>query len=368
VSSADQPKWAECYQQAQAACQQNDLPAVEKALKEGLGYASRDSAPDMDKGQMQFSLGWCYHAQGRLPEAHHEYSQALITFRRSSGEKSAKVGDVLHNLGSVCCDMKRPSEAQSLLLQALEIKKATPGEQHPDVVELKSMLAELGHVPAPEKLAEPVEQTGLAHRRRLPRGVVPTVDDLNVQGVVARADAAKNPSPDQPLVGATYVLFPVSLWKMAIMSWVTYGWYLLAWQYMNWLCVNKLRGKKEPEGVTVLNVVLFSIILIFPLLRRMRASGQKLGFHEPLPAILLAISFLAVCILAAVGDRLLPIPFSLGGLTFLPLLVVQRYANALNATVMPQGVKNDKLSGLNWLAIVIGGGLQVFAVVGFFTK
>jgi len=374
MTSGYRPQWAECYERARLACERNDLQVVEAALKEGLSYASRDAAPEMDLGQMRFSLGWCFHAQGRLPEAEQEYSQAEKIFMRCGGEQSPKVADVFHNLGSLYCDMGQPAKAKPLLLKALELKRATRGEDHPDVVELKSLLSGLPSVPMPERQPDPAPSAATPHRRRLPRGVCPTQDNLDVQDILAWAEsskkmtAAKSASTEQQLVGTNYVLFPVSLLKMTIMSWVTFGWYLIAWQYMNWMCINKLKGKKEPEGLTVLNVVFFGCFLIFPLCRRMRAAGQQMGFNEPLPAVPLAAAYILLTFLLALADHFLTFPIRLAAFGFLPLLVVQRYANALNAAVMPDCDKNDKFSGMNWVAIVIGGGIHVLAIVGPFIK
>jgi len=374
MNGGHRPQWAECYERARLACEKNDLQAVEAALKEGLSYASRDSAPEMDCGQMRFSLGWCFHAQGRLPEAEREYLQAKEIFTRCSGAQSPKVADVLHNLGSLYCDMDRTAEAEPLLLKALELKKVTRGENHPDVAELKSLLAGLPSVPVPERTPPPEPSAATPPRRRLPRGVVPTQDDLDVQSVAASVDksqrmsAAKKASSEPKLVGDNYVLFPVSLLKMTVMTWVTMGWYLIAWQYMNWLCLNKIKGKKEPEGITVLNVVLFSCFLIFPLCRRMRSTGQTMGFNEPLAAVPLATAYILLSILLVAVDHMFHLPINLGAFGFLPLLVVQRYANALNAFAIPDCEKNNKFSGLNWVAIVIGGGLHALAIAGFFMK
>jgi len=49
---------------------------------------------------------------------------------------------------------------------------------------------------------------------------------------------------------------------------------------------------------------------------------------------------------------------------FLPLLVVQRSINALNAAVTPEAPRNDKYSGLNVAMIVIGGLVLLLAILG----
>ena len=49
---------------------------------------------------------------------------------------------------------------------------------------------------------------------------------------------------------------------------------------------------------------------------------------------------------------------------FLPLLVVQRSINALNAAVAPDAPRNDSYSGLNILMIVVGGLFLLLVIWG----
>jgi hypothetical protein len=61
----------------------------------------------------------------------------------------------------------------------------------------------------------------------------------------------------------------------------------------------------------------------------------------------------------------LPDPYWLVSLLgFLPVLVAQRSVNGLNAEVAPDAPRNASYSGLNVVAIVIGGLLLVFAILG----
>lgn len=377
MSPKIQARWAECYERARLACEQNDLQTVETALKQGLDYTVSDGANESDKAQMQFSLGWCYHAQGRLEESYREYLQALECFEKHTGRNSRKVSDVLHNIGSLLSDMGRPSEARRFLLRALEIKRTIKGESHPEVVELQTLLS--ATEPAPASPPQPAPQPAAAHvhRRRLPRGIVPTQDNLSINEELkkpafhAQATAAQSPAAalaradrsqtdalatadGSPAVSAEdrFVFFPVSLPKLAIMSFVTFGWYLIGWQYMNWQCADKFNGKKSTPEITVLLVFLFGFILIFPMLLEIHKISKKLGYNRSFPAIPLGL----VAVLWAVIPCFLPSPFCLlSCLFFLPLLIVQSYVNDLNSALIPDCRKNDKLTVLNWVAVVIGG-------------
>jgi hypothetical protein len=61
----------------------------------------------------------------------------------------------------------------------------------------------------------------------------------------------------------------------------------------------------------------------------------------------------------------LPDPYWLVSLLgFLPVLVAQRSVNGLNAAVAPDAPRNASYSGLNVVAIVIGGLLLLFAILG----
>lgn len=369
MNTRNRAYWSQCYERARIACEQNDLQTVESALKEGINSAFSEGAPESDRAQMQFSLGWCYHAQGRLDEAYREYKEALSIFERTSGDRSQKAADVLHNFASLLIDMGRDAEAQPFLIKALEIKRANRGENHPEVLELKGLLsssqsnlANRHETAAPEAVSP-----SSTHKRRLPRGIVPTQENLSrpEEGMKKPVQASQqdSSSASSPILDS-YVFFPVSVPKMAIMSVVTFGWYLIGWQYMNWLCADKQLGKKSSQEATMLKVFLFGGILIFPLLIQMGKIGDRIGFRGAFPPL---IPLAILSLLWAIVPIFLPKPFQLLSIGhFIPMLAVQSYANSVNRSANPNYPANDKLTVLNWVAIVIGGSWQLLAIANAF--
>lgn len=173
------------------------------------------------------------------------------------------------------------------------------------------------------------------------------------------ADIRESFTPDPTSINCKdrSTFYYVSVKKLAIMSVVTFGIYALFWFYKNWSYVNE-HGKNK---VMPLARSIFSPITFYDLIKEIGKAGAAQGLPCKLPAALLAIVYLVVVLLdrSGMGDRL----FSLGGLFgflgFVPLLVVQRYVNTLN-TESPTPI-NSRFTVVNWIFIVIGGGLLVAA-------
>jgi len=53
-------------------------------------------------------------------------------------------------------------------------------------------------------------------------------------------------------------------------------------------------------------------------------------------------------------------------LSFIPLVVIQQRVNAINAACAPDVEINSRLSGLNIICIVLGGGALLLIVIGTF--
>jgi hypothetical protein len=150
--------------------------------------------------------------------------------------------------------------------------------------------------------------------------------------------------------------FAVSLTKLAVMSLCTFGFYELYWCYKQWDAV----GRREQEKLSPFWRAFFAPLWAFSLFPNIQQLTAQHGVPATWSGSGLALAFL----LLGAASRL-PDPLWLVSLfSFLPLLVVQRSVNTLNATVATSAERNDRYSGRNVVVIVIGAILLVLVVWG----
>ena len=150
--------------------------------------------------------------------------------------------------------------------------------------------------------------------------------------------------------------FAVSVPKLVVMSLCTFGIYEAYWAYKQW---NAYR-RREQEDLSPFWRAVFAPLFAFSLLPRIQRVTTTYG----VPATWSGSALATVYLLINISWRI-PGPFwLLSLLRFLPLVVVQRSINELNATVAPEAPRNDKYSGLNVAMIVIGGLFLLLAILG----
>lgn len=161
---------------------------------------------------------------------------------------------------------------------------------------------------------------------------------------------------DKPEIAAGEPLFfPVSLLKLALMSIATFGLYEVYWFYKNWKCVQRLDDARLNAPIRAIFYGLTSYWL-FARMREhaVRADGRSIA-AGPLA--------LAVFVLSATWR--LPDPWWLAGsLGFVPLLIVQRTANALNLAAAPDADRNSRFGGWNIAALVAGAIFLALVLIG----
>ena len=150
--------------------------------------------------------------------------------------------------------------------------------------------------------------------------------------------------------------FAVSLSKLSVMSLCTFGFYELYWCYKQW----DAGRRREQEELSPFWRAFFAPIWAFSLFSRIQQLTAKHGVPATWSGNGLALAFLLLGITWRLPDPLWLVSL----LTFLPLLVVQRSINVLNAVVAPSAERNDRYSGANVVVIVIGVILLVFAIWG----
>jgi hypothetical protein len=149
--------------------------------------------------------------------------------------------------------------------------------------------------------------------------------------------------------------FVVGPLKLVVMGTVTFGIYELYWLYQHW------RRVEERENIHALLRTLFAVVWCHALFRRIWESAETHGVRPPVPAGILSAAFILLTILARLPDPYWLVTF----LAVWPLAHVQVVANAVSAQLTPSSLdRNTRLTGLNWVAVVLGGVCWVLAVVG----
>jgi len=152
------------------------------------------------------------------------------------------------------------------------------------------------------------------------------------------------------------IFFPVSLLKLSLMSIATLGLYQVYWFYKNWKYVQKL-GDKVNAPLRALFYTLTSYWL-FKSIRQQAEDAQVGGLQA---------GFLALALFLLGSLWRLPDPWWVVGLgAFLPLLPVQSTVNELNRKLAPQADPNGRFGGWNIVALILGGILVLFALLGAF--
>ena len=148
--------------------------------------------------------------------------------------------------------------------------------------------------------------------------------------------------------------FAVSVSKLTVMSLCTFGLYELYWCYKQWDATRR----REQEVLSPFWRAVFAPLWAFSLFPRIQELTAKHGVPAAWSGSGLATAFLLLGATSRLPDPYWLVSF----LSFLPLVVVQRSVNTLNATVVPEAERNDRYSGANIVVIVIGGLLLLLAV------
>jgi hypothetical protein len=156
--------------------------------------------------------------------------------------------------------------------------------------------------------------------------------------------------------------FPVSVGKLVVMSVCTAGFYNLFWFYCNW----RLEEERDRFGdISPFWRTVFSVLFCHSMFERIRNAAERGRLARSHSA---GAATLAYILLTAVAPRLPGAWWMLCLASFAPLAVAQRTALAVNARERPDAPRNDRLTALNWLGIVVGGGLVTLAVLGTLTE
>jgi len=164
--------------------------------------------------------------------------------------------------------------------------------------------------------------------------------------------------PNAGPLPAEAVYFPVSCSKLAVMTMSTLGFYVIYWFYQNWNMERRRAGRGWPILLTA-----FAPLTSYLLFDAMRNSLVRHALPK-IDAGLLALMFLAFNVLFRLPDPY----WMLGTLWFVPLVTAQDSVNKLNEQVAPDAPRNERYSGWNIAAIVVGALIWLLVIAGFFLE
>src|SRR5215510_10043913 len=157
--------------------------------------------------------------------------------------------------------------------------------------------------------------------------------------------AARNPLP---------IYFPVSLRKLVVMNFCTWGGYQFYWFYENW----KIIQKREQSEVSPFWRTFFAFIYCFALFEKVQSAAASLQIRQSLPPSALASGWVVSSMLF-----LLPDPYWLVNfLSVFFLIPVQKTAIRINESLVPGHDRNERFSAWNMVAVVIGGSLFMLGI------
>jgi hypothetical protein len=170
-------------------------------------------------------------------------------------------------------------------------------------------------------------------------------------------DAYVAPSETVPVTNQEELpFFAVATHKFLVMSAVTLGIYPYYWMYKQWVRIQRQSG----EVISPFWRAFFGALWSFSLFKRVRSRSRAEALTVNWNPVLLGIGFLVVNVLWRLPD-----PWWLISLFGFVLLVpVQQTIEQLNARYAHALLPNRRYTGLNIVAIVIGGIVFVLAIVG----
>ncbi|MEG4493626.1 hypothetical protein [Microcoleus sp. D3_18_C4] len=152
------------------------------------------------------------------------------------------------------------------------------------------------------------------------------------------------------------IFFPVSRFKLIVMSLVTFGFYEIFWFYKNWQLLKTATGRDiSPFWRTV-----FSGIFGYFLFKKIKLCAKSYCVSPKFSPFLLTIVWIGLNMCFRV-----PNPYGLvSNLSVIALLPVQERVNKLNCVAARNHNPNSRFSAGNILTIAVGGSLTVLAIVG----
>jgi hypothetical protein len=149
--------------------------------------------------------------------------------------------------------------------------------------------------------------------------------------------------------------FAVSVTKLVVMSICTLSLYELYWFYRQWKSISA-RG----EDVSPFWRAFFAVFFCYPCFKKIRQHGERLNLPDTLSAGALATGWIVASLMWRLPDPFWWISMA----TLLFLIPVQSHVNRINEAEAIDFDRNDRFTGWNWVAIVLGGLMLILSVIG----
>ena len=162
---------------------------------------------------------------------------------------------------------------------------------------------------------------------------------------------------DQTSISSLY--FPVCLWKLVLMSICTFGIYEAYWFYKNW---DFIKSRNRPRINRVFRSIFFPYIFNFSLFSDIYRSADSSSKCHVIEICFLSLSWFIFFITGTLSGTYYLFSF----FSFLPLLQVQKKIYEINLKENIEFNRNCRLSAWNIVAVVIGGILLLFTILGTF--
>jgi hypothetical protein len=154
------------------------------------------------------------------------------------------------------------------------------------------------------------------------------------------------------------LFFPVSLFKLLVLSFATLGIYECYWFYKNW----KMIKARQQTDIKPFWRAFFLVIYCHPCFKEIQRESDA-HFNETSPSLTLLTIFY---IILKVCWRL-PSPYwDICFFSSLLLLPLQKMVNRLNADVAPDHDPNSRFSGWEITLAIIGGIVFMLGIIGSF--
>lgn len=181
-------------------------------------------------------------------------------------------------------------------------------------------------------------------KQKMTEKIQPLQPRHNREKLTSNAQTSEHTS-DSPRQDA--VFFPVSLIKLSVMSVFTLGFYDFYWFFRNW---QKL-SRNSPKPISPALRATFSVFYCFSFFKIVTDSARQNGLESKCPSpktLTLAYVLLLV-------SSILPFPAGLvSWMAFIPLVKIQKTANALNSRLAPQAPVNNRFDWKDICALIIG--------------
>lgn len=161
-----------------------------------------------------------------------------------------------------------------------------------------------------------------------------------------------------PVAAGPPLFFTASPLKLVLMSLCTLGLYELYWFYRNWVLIKARTG----EDLMPFWRAFFAPLWAYSCFKHIHAAAAENGTPAPPPSALLAAAYFILQAMWRLPDAYWLISI----FSFVPLLLANTAAIAINRKAAGDGHDNAHFSAWNWVGLVAGGLLFLLAVVGSF--